>query len=121
MDIDVRDISSRVALQQPDWADDPRLPEVRAQLARHEALVRAEDVRRLRAVLARVAAGEAHLVLAGDCAEDPAECTSGYVARKAALLDVLAGTLKMVTRRPVVRVGRMAGQFAKPRSSPTER
>ncbi|MFF0056410.1 3-deoxy-7-phosphoheptulonate synthase [Streptomyces microflavus] len=121
MDIDVRDISSRVALQQPDWADDPRLPEVRAQLARHDALVRAADVGRLRAVLARVAAGEAHLVLAGDCAEDPAECTSGYVARKAALLDVLAGTLKLVTRRPVVRVGRMAGQFAKPRSSPTER
>ncbi|MFF8607241.1 3-deoxy-7-phosphoheptulonate synthase [Streptomyces sp. NPDC015346] len=120
MDNDLLDIRSRTALQQPDWDDDPRLATVRAELADRTPLVRADDVHRLRAALARVAEGTAHLVLAGDCAEDPAECTPGYVARKAGLLDVLAGTLKMVTHRPVVRVGRIAGQYAKPRSSATE-
>jgi 3-deoxy-7-phosphoheptulonate synthase len=78
-------------------------------------------VRTLRSRLAEVAAGHAQVVQAGDCAEDPAECTAGYVARKAGLLDVLAGTIKMITHRPVVRAGRIAGQFAKPRSRPTER
>ena len=52
----------------------------------------------LRAQLARVAAGAAHVVQAGDCAEDPAECTPDYVARKTGLLDVLAGTMTMSTR-----------------------
>ncbi|HEX2317136.1 MAG TPA: 3-deoxy-7-phosphoheptulonate synthase, partial [Thermomonospora sp.] len=75
----------------------------------------------LRAWLARVAAGEALVVQAGDCAEDPRECTPAWVARKAAVLDLLAGTLKMAAHRPVLRVGRIAGQFAKPRSRPLER
>jgi len=84
-------------------------------------LVCGDDVARLRSVLAQVAAGKALVVLAGDCSEDPAECTAPAIARKIGLLDVLAGTLKMITNRPVVRVGRIAGQFGKPRSRPTER
>lgn len=120
VDNDLLDIRSRTALQQPGWDHDPRLAAVRAELAGRTPLVRADDVHRLKEALARVAEGTAHLVLAGDCAEDPAECTPGYVARKAGLLDVLAGTLKMVTHRPVVRVGRIAGQYAKPRSRATE-
>jgi 3-deoxy-7-phosphoheptulonate synthase len=60
------------------------------------------------------------VVQTGDCAEDPAECSADYVARKSGLLDVLAGLVKMSTHLPVLRVGRMAGQFAKPRSRPTE-
>ncbi|WP_182704999.1 3-deoxy-7-phosphoheptulonate synthase [Thermomonospora cellulosilytica] len=115
------DVRSRPALQQPGWAADPRLAQVRRELAHSAPLVRPEDVRRLRSLLARVAAGRAQVVLAGDCAEDPAECGAGDVARKAGLLDLLAGTLKMITRRPVLRAGRIAGQFAKPRSRPTER
>ncbi|MER5769513.1 3-deoxy-7-phosphoheptulonate synthase [Streptomyces sp. NPDC001985] len=121
MDNDLLDIRSRTALQQPDWDHDPRLPAVRGELARRPPLVRSADVHRLRSALARVAEGSAHLVLAGDCAEDPAECTTGDVARKAGLLHVLAGTLMMATHTPVVRVGRIAGQYAKPRSRPTER
>jgi 3-deoxy-7-phosphoheptulonate synthase len=59
-------------------------------------------------------------VQTGDCAEDPAECTPGYVARKVELLDMLAGVVGMTTHKPVLRVGRIAGQFGKPRSRPTE-
>ncbi|MFF1379131.1 3-deoxy-7-phosphoheptulonate synthase [Streptomyces sp. NPDC058308] len=108
------------ALQQPPWEDAAQVLRIRQDLAGRPALVRAADVRTLRARLARVAAGEAHVLQAGDCAEDPDECTPSHVARKAALLDLLAGTLKLTTHKPVLRVGRMAGQFAKPRSRPTE-
>nr|CTQ98053.1 2-keto-3-deoxy-D-arabino-heptulosonate-7-phosphate synthase II (EC 2.5.1.54) [Kibdelosporangium sp. MJ126-NF4] len=108
------------AAQQPVWGDQTRLEWVRAELATRPALVRAADVDRLRSLLARVAAGQAHVVQAGDCAEDPADRTAGYVARKTALLDLLAGTLKLVTGKPVVRAGRIAGQFTKPRSVGTQ-
>ncbi|MBB4895525.1 3-deoxy-7-phosphoheptulonate synthase [Streptomyces olivoverticillatus] len=115
------DARLKPALQQPDWGDAaPQARLVREELAARPALVRAADVRTLRSHLAHVARGESQVVQAGDCAEDPAECTSGYVARKAGLLDVLAGVMKMITHKPVVRAGRMAGQFAKPRSNPTE-
>ncbi|MBD0711177.1 MULTISPECIES: 3-deoxy-7-phosphoheptulonate synthase [unclassified Streptomyces] len=121
MDDALLDIRYEQALQQPPWEDEEQVLRVRKELAARPALVRAEDVRTLRTVLAKVAAGEAHVVQAGDCAEDTAECTPGYIARKAGLLNVLAGRLEMDTCRPVVRVGRLAGQFGKPRSNPTER
>ncbi|RLK54001.1 3-deoxy-7-phosphoheptulonate synthase [Actinokineospora cianjurensis] len=114
------DTVPRTALQQPEWPDPVRLREVRTELATRPGLVTADEVRQLRAQLAVVAAGEAVVVQAGDCAEDFAECEPGYVARKAGLLDLLAGALKMTTHRPVVRIGRIAGQFGKPRSSPVE-
>lgn len=114
------DICLKPALQQPEWGDVSQVQRVREELAACPALVDAEDVRTLRSLLARVAAGEAYVVQAGDCAEDPAECAMSDVARKAGLLDVLAGVMKMNTHKPVVRVGRIAGQFCKPRSKPTE-
>ncbi|MEV6479334.1 3-deoxy-7-phosphoheptulonate synthase [Streptomyces sp. NPDC051576] len=120
MDEVLRDIRVRTARQQPDWPDLPQVGRVGEALAGRPALVRPADLARLRAALARVAAGEALVVQAGDCAEDPAECTSGDVSRKAGLLDLLAGTLRMTAHKPVVRVGRIAGQFAKPRSRDTE-
>jgi 3-deoxy-7-phosphoheptulonate synthase len=115
------EISLRPAAQQPEWGDAETVRKVRAALADQPPLVDPADVRELRGLLARVAAGDAYVVQAGDCAEDPAESTAGYVARKAGLLDVLAGILKMNTHRPVLRAGRIAGQFAKPRSEPYER
>ncbi|MBV9844197.1 MAG: 3-deoxy-7-phosphoheptulonate synthase, partial [Kutzneria sp.] len=121
MDNALRDIWSRTAFQQPQWGDASQVQRAREELAARPALVEAQDLSTLRSFLAHVAAGEANVVQAGDCAEDPAECTVGYVARKAALLDVLAGVMKMNTHKPVVRTGRIAGQFAKPRSQPTER
>ncbi|WP_053720155.1 3-deoxy-7-phosphoheptulonate synthase [Saccharothrix sp. NRRL B-16348] len=120
MDQELLDMIPHQAPQQPPWPDRTRLDRVRRDLATRPALVGVDDVRTLRALLARVAAGEANVIQAGDCAEDPSECTVGYVARKAALLDVLAGTMKLNTHKPVLRAGRLAGQFAKPRSKPTE-
>ncbi|MGW6565673.1 3-deoxy-7-phosphoheptulonate synthase [Streptomyces sp. NPDC054975] len=113
-------LRSLPALQQPDWQDHPRLAEVRTDLGRMPALVDAEAVRRLRSLLAEAAAGHVQVIQTGDCAEDPAEANPGDVHRKTALLDVLAGTMKLASGRPVLRVGRIAGQYAKPRSKPTE-
>ncbi|MFF4485255.1 3-deoxy-7-phosphoheptulonate synthase [Streptomyces sp. NPDC001544] len=106
--------------QQPDWPDRSVLLQVHEELRDSPALVRGADVAALRALLARAAAGELQVVQTGDCAEDPAEATPGHVARKTALLDVLAGLMKARSHRPVIRVGRLAGQFGKPRSSPYE-
>ncbi|GLW09395.1 phospho-2-dehydro-3-deoxyheptonate aldolase [Microtetraspora sp. NBRC 13810] len=121
MEDELLKIRSRPAAQQPEWGDAPLLTTVHRRLRNSPGLVCGDDVSRLRSVLARVAAGQALVVLAGDCSEDPAECTAASVARKVGLLDLLAGTLKMITGKPVVRAGRIAGQFAKPRSRPTER
>ncbi|MFF8727216.1 3-deoxy-7-phosphoheptulonate synthase [Streptomyces sp. NPDC015171] len=109
------------ALQQPEWDDPSQVRRIREVLAARPPLVKAEDVHALRALLAQVARGNALVVQAGDCAENPAECDAAYVWRKSALLDMLAATLKMSAHKPVVRVGRIAGQFAKPRSRPLER
>jgi 3-deoxy-7-phosphoheptulonate synthase len=113
-------VRGRPARQQPVWGDAELLRRVGRELAAAPALVGLSDVVRLRAALARVAAGEARVLQAGDCAEDPAECGRGSVVRKADLLDRLADRLGAVTGRPVLRVGRIAGQFAKPRSRSTE-
>ncbi|MEV0844575.1 3-deoxy-7-phosphoheptulonate synthase [Streptomyces sp. NPDC049954] len=121
MDDALVDIELKIAPQQPDWDDPAQVRRVRSDLAGRPPLVRAEDVRALRRGLARVAAGEALVVQAGDCAEDPLECTPAHVARKAAVLDLLAGALRLVTGKPVLRAGRIAGQFTKPRSQSTER
>ncbi|MET7482775.1 3-deoxy-7-phosphoheptulonate synthase [Streptomyces sp. NPDC005538] len=113
-------LRSLPALQQPDWADHPRLDTSRAHLRRMPALVDIEAVHRLRSLLSEAAAGHLQIVQAGDCAEDPSEATPEDVARKTALLDVLAGTMKLASGKPVLRVGRLAGQYGKPRSRPTE-
>ncbi|WP_327253957.1 3-deoxy-7-phosphoheptulonate synthase [Streptomyces sp. NBC_01244] len=120
MDNITLDIRLKPALQQPEWDDHAQVDVVRRELAGRPPLVRAQDVRALRAALAVVARGEAHLVQSGDCAEDPDESTARDVHRKTAVLDLIAGAFKMITQKPVVRVGRIAGQFAKPRSNGTE-
>ncbi|MEU3567969.1 3-deoxy-7-phosphoheptulonate synthase [Kitasatospora sp. NPDC036755] len=107
--------------QQPRWPDPELARRVRCQLAALPGLLEAEEVLALRTHLAAVATGAALVVQAGDCAEDPADCTPGDVARKAELLGLLAGRMARGTGRPVLTVGRLAGQFAKPRSAPTER
>ncbi|MEU5779377.1 3-deoxy-7-phosphoheptulonate synthase [Streptomyces venezuelae] len=116
----IREIRIRGALQQPEWSDLPQLNRVGEALAARPALVEGDDLATLRTLLGKVALGEAMVLQSGDCAEDPQECTRPHVARKAALLEMLAGSLGLITGRPVLRVGRIAGQFAKPRSKPTE-
>ncbi|GGR04453.1 3-deoxy-7-phosphoheptulonate synthase [Streptomyces pilosus] len=120
MDNSLVDIELKFAPQQPDWDDPAQVRRVRSDLSSRPPLVRGDDVRTLRRQLARVAAGEALVIQAGDCAENPDESSAGHVARKAALLDLLAGALRLVAGKPVLRVGRIAGQFTKPRSQSTE-
>jgi 3-deoxy-7-phosphoheptulonate synthase len=120
MDKALLDIPASPALQQPHWPNVAEVEAVRADLRTMPGLVDADAVWTLRAVLTGVASGEALVVQAGDCAEDPAECAAVHVARKVALLDALAGVLEMKSHKQVVRVGRIAGQFAKPRSTPVE-
>ncbi|MBR8641437.1 3-deoxy-7-phosphoheptulonate synthase [Streptomyces tuirus] len=116
----IREIRIRGALQQPEWSDLLQVNRVGEALAARPTLVQADDLATLRTLLGKVALGEAMVLQSGDCAEDPQECTQRHVARKAALLDLLAGTLGLITGKPVLRAGRIAGQFAKPRSRPTE-
>lgn len=116
----LEDLQAPVARQQPQWGGSAEVERVRDVLATLPPLVETESLGRLRDLLAEVAAGQAQVVQAGDCAEDPAECTPGDGERKAGLLGALAGVMGAITHRPVVRVGRIAGQYAKPRSAPTE-
>ncbi|MGW4378921.1 3-deoxy-7-phosphoheptulonate synthase [Kitasatospora sp. NPDC004531] len=111
---------NHAAPHQPEWVDRAALAEVTAELAVTPPLVNAKAVRELRESLANVALGNALVIQAGDCAEDPAERTAAHVRGKVALLDQLADRVTEITSLPVTRVGRIAGQFAKPRSRPTE-
>jgi 3-deoxy-7-phosphoheptulonate synthase len=120
VDHDLAEVAASGAAQQPPWTDPDRVRDVRAELNSQPPLVTRSDVRRLREDLAQVAAGRAKVIQTGDCAEDPAEATRDEVNRKAGLVEVLAGVLKMITQDPVVAAGRMAGQFGKPRSCPTQ-
>ncbi|MEU3186067.1 3-deoxy-7-phosphoheptulonate synthase [Streptomyces sp. NPDC006923] len=108
------------ARQQPDWPDAAHLASVRAELASAPPLVTYDGVRGLRDLLGRAAEGDFCVLQAGDCAEDPAECTIGDISRKVDMLGVLGDIVRAGAGRPVIRVGRMAGQFAKPRSEKRE-
>ncbi|WP_308315602.1 3-deoxy-7-phosphoheptulonate synthase [Streptomyces sp. ISL-100] len=109
------------AEQQPVWRDRWLLARVRAILRDRPGLVTAEDTARLRELLGEVVTGDRRILQAGDCAEDPAECTAPGVRRTVRLLDELAGVMRDGTGREVLRIGRLAGQFAKPRSQPVDR
>ncbi len=114
------DPAQPIVPHQPAWADREHLWRVREVLQSRPDLVKLADIRALRARLADVAAGHTLVLQAGDCAENPAECTPYHVSRKSALLHRLADRLHALSRQPVLRVGRIAGQFSKPRSRPTE-
>ncbi|GGQ43741.1 3-deoxy-7-phosphoheptulonate synthase [Couchioplanes azureus] len=109
------------ARQQPRWKDRWQAERLSGELGDLPGLVAWEEVRQLRLLLAEVAAGGLQVLQAGDCAEDPADCVPEVLSRKAGMLDALAGVMQARTGLPVVRVGRIAGQFAKPRSADLER
>lgn len=108
------------ALQQPDWRTHPAYDDVRRTLSVAPPLVAPDEIRTLRTALARVAAGSARVVQAGDCAESFYECTPSHIVSKIGALDGLAARLGARTGLPVLRIGRLGGQFAKPRSQPVE-
>ena len=108
------------ALHQPAWPDEERLAAALAELRRLPPLVFAGEARQLRESLADVAAGRAFLLQAGDCAESFHDPSAPTIREKLKILLQMAAVLTYGATLPVVKVGRIAGQFAKPRSSPTE-
>jgi len=111
----------RSAAQQPAWPDEARLERALKELATLPPLVFAGEARRLRGALAEVAAGQAFLLQAGDCAESFSDFSADSIRDKLKVILQMAVVLTYGAGVPVVKVGRIAGQFAKPRSSPTER
>jgi 3-deoxy-7-phosphoheptulonate synthase len=108
------------ALQQPDWPDRERLATVVRSLESLPPLVSARECDQLRERLASVARGEAFVLQGGDCAELFAGTTAASVEGRLKILLQMAVVLTYAASVPVVKIGRMAGQFAKPRSSATE-
>src|SRR5579864_4350521 len=118
------------ALQQPEWPDPERAETVRRRLHTQPPLVFAGEARQVRGALAEVAAGRAFLLQAGDCAESfhdyekLTETGAAYAAvairERLQILLQMAAVLTYGAALPVLKVGRIAGQFVKPRSSPTE-
>ncbi|MFI6206342.1 class II 3-deoxy-7-phosphoheptulonate synthase [Streptomyces sp. NPDC051041] len=112
---------ARFAAQQPEWPDAEQVRSVTRWLAGAPPLVLAAECDRLRTRMAAVARGEAIILQGGDCAETFGRATTQAVRGKLRTLLQMAVVLTHATALPVVKVGRMAGQYAKPRSSPVER
>jgi 3-deoxy-7-phosphoheptulonate synthase len=108
------------AKQQPSWPDPVALERVRGQLANQPPLVFAGEVDTLRARLAKAAAGEAFLLQGGDCAETFADATADRIRNRIKTVLQMAVVLMYGSSLPVIKMGRMAGQFSKPRSSDSE-
>ena len=106
--------------QQPDWPDSGALEQALKQISSMPPLVFAGEARSLQSELARVAAGRAFLLQAGDCAESFEEFSADNIREKLRVILQMAVVLTYSVGVPIVKVGRIAGQFAKPRSSPTE-
>lgn len=109
-----------VAAQQPTWPDQTKLEEVKAILAKYPPLVFAGEVDILKERLAQAASGKAFLLQGGDCAETFADATADRIRNRVKTMLQMAVVLTYGASMPVVKMGRMAGQFAKPRSSDIE-
>ena len=107
-------------MQQPNWPDAAHLDGALKQIASFPPLVFAGEARSLQAALGQVASGNAFLLQAGDCAESFEEFTAVNIREKLRVILQMAVMLTYSMGVPVVKVGRIAGQFAKPRSNDTE-
>ena len=111
---------ARTIRQAPVYPDATALAAVEARLRAYPPLVFAGEARRLKANLAQAADGRAFVLLGGDCAESYAEFTANILRDSFRVLLQMAVVLTFGASVPVVKMGRMAGQYAKPRSSDTE-
>src|ERR1700694_1551578 len=112
---------SKPAVQLRDYRNQKWLAEIETQLSTFPPLVFAGEARALKRALAKVAAGDAFLLQGGDCAESFAEHGANNIRDFFRVFLQMAVVLTFAGSSPVVKVGRIAGQFAKPRSSPTEK
>ena len=108
------------AAQQPEWPDPEALRDVIAELESYPPLVFAGECDQLRARLGAVARGEAFLLQGGDCAEAFDAVSADQIRNKLKTLLQMGAVLTYAAAVPVVKVGRIAGQYSKPRSKPTE-
>ncbi len=108
------------AAQQPEWPDREALAAATAELATYPPLVFAGECDDLKARIAEAARGEAFFLQGGDCAETFAEATADNIRNKIKTMLQMAVVLTYGASLPVIKVGRMAGQFSKPRSKPGE-
>jgi 3-deoxy-7-phosphoheptulonate synthase len=108
-------------VQVPEYPDAAKLAETESRLATFPPLVFAGEARNLKRALARVAAGDAFLLQGGDCAESFEDHSANSIRDFFRVFLQMAVVLTFAGASPVVKVGRIAGQFAKPRSSPTEK
>ena len=111
---------SKVAQQQPTYANPKALENAVAQLSRLPPIVVSWEIEALRERLAAAQRGHAFVLQGGDCAETFADCESDSIAKKLKILLQMSLVLLHGLKKPIVRVGRMAGQYAKPRSVDTE-
>ncbi len=111
---------SKPILQVPDYDDAAELAAVEADLRRMPPLVFAGEVRELKSRLAAAATGDAFLLQGGDCAEAFSEFHADHIRDTFKSLLQMSVALTFAAHKPIIKVGRMAGQFAKPRSAPTE-
>ena len=107
-------------IQMPDYTDAAALSAVEAQLSQYPLLVFAGEARRLKSHLAAASRGEAFLLQGGDCAEAFDQFNSDSIRDTFKVMLQMAMVLTFGAKVPVIKVGRMAGQFAKPRSANTE-
>jgi 3-deoxy-7-phosphoheptulonate synthase len=108
------------AQQQPTYPDKQALDGVVAQLSRLPPLVVSWEIEALKEEIAAAQRGERFVLQGGDCAESLNECESDQIAKKLKILLQMSLVLVHGLKKPVVRIGRMAGQYAKPRSADTE-
>ena len=114
------DWRAKPRVQMPDYPDQAALNAVEATLAKMPPLVFAGEARRLKAALGEVSKGRAFMLQGGDCAESFSEFSADNIRDTFKVMLQMAIVLTWGAKLPVVKIGRMAGQFAKPRSAPTE-
>jgi 3-deoxy-7-phosphoheptulonate synthase len=110
----------KVALQQPDYPDQQELQAALDELSALPPLVTSWEILSLKEQIAQAQAGERFFLQGGDCAESFAECNSDMITNRLKVLLQMSLVLTHGLQKPVIRVGRFAGQYAKPRSSDTE-
>ncbi len=108
------------ALQQPNWPDNDAVDKVLGNLGTLPPLVFAGEIRSLKALLAKAVTGDAFLLQGGDCSENFAHVTAPNIRETLKVILQMAVVLTYAGGKPVIKVGRIAGQFAKPRSSDME-
>ena len=111
---------SKPRIQMPDYTDQAELQAVEAQLGQYPPLVFAGEARRLTEQLGAASRGEAFMLQGGDCAESFEQFSADAIRDTFKVMLQMAMVLTYGAKVPVIKVGRMAGQFAKPRSAPTE-